>query len=173
MESGLYAGIDNGLKGGIVFIDSRGAVKERHIMPVITSEKGKTEYDVFLMVEAFKNKNIELVALEKAQAYPGQGVTAMFSVGKGFGLWQGILTALGIPFVIVPPQTWQGHVLAGMDRRDTKQASALFAQRMSPETNWRGTDRSKIIHDGLTDAFCLAHYILQRYGNKTNFNGSA
>lgn len=165
--TGLFAGIDNGLKGGIVFVDAAGKVVEKYIMPVLASDKGKTEYDLQTMVGLFKGKQIELVVLEKAQAYPGQGVTAMFSIGKGFGLWQGILVALGIPYVVVPPQTWQGHILAGMDRRDTKQASALYAQRMAPQTDWRGTERSRIIHDGLTDAFCLAHYALQKYGKNS------
>ena len=167
---GLYVGIDNGLKGGICFIDAAGKVVEKYIMPVVSSDKGKNEYDLISMVTIFKGKEIELIALEKAHAYPGQGVTSMFSIGKGFGMWQGIIVALGLPYVVIPPQTWQGHVLAGMDRTDTKQASILYAQRIAPDQDWKGTARSFKPHDGLTDAFCLARFALERYGKKTNFS---
>ena len=168
----MFVGIDNGLKGGMTAIDDDGKVIKSIPMPVITTPKGKSEYNIveikeFLIKFAAHTKT-NLVGLEKAQAFPGQGVTSTFSTGKGYGMFIGLLSALNIPFTVVAPQTWQGAVFVGLNRGDSKQASILFAQRMSPQTNWKGTERSKKFHDGMTDSFCIATYIKQIYGKSNN-----
>ena len=89
---------------------------------------------------------------------PGQGVRSTFSIGFGFGIWQGLLTALQMPFELVSPQRWQREMFAGVNRDDTKAASALVAQRLRPDVDWRATPRCRKPHDGLTDAFCIAEY---------------
>lgn len=169
----MYIGIDNGLKGGITILDKEGKVLDCIPMPVITSEKGKNEYNCLEIIRFLTQYRgvITLAGLEKAHAFPGQGVTSTFSTGKGYGMFIGMLSALKIPFTLVAPQTWQGAVFTGLNRGDSKQASALFAQRMSPETNWKGTERSKKIHDGMTDSFCIAFYTKQFYG-KSNQSGT-
>jgi hypothetical protein len=157
----IFIGVDNGLQGGLVAIDEGGRVLAKHPGGEYTLKNKKTEYVVNEMasvVMRFKKDDIGLVVVEKAQAYPGQGVCSQLSVGYGHGLWVGILSALGFPVLLVHPKTWQKEILKDMDRTDTKAASILFAQRMSPETDWRGTERSKKMHDGLCDAFCMAIY---------------
>jgi crossover junction endodeoxyribonuclease RuvC len=54
-----------------------------------------------------------LVILEQAQGMPGQGVSSTFSTGYGFGLWAGILAALGLPSEAVRPSVWTRKILAG------------------------------------------------------------
>jgi crossover junction endodeoxyribonuclease RuvC len=156
-------GLDNGLDGGIVVIDETGRVLEKHVTPVLGIEgKGKRIYDVPAMLRLLGASAPPLPGakafLEKAQAMPGQGVSSMFSIGYGYGLWTALLTALGIPFEVVHPRTWQGVMFQGINRDDTKKASALVASRLSPSTDWRATERSRVPHDGLTDAFCIAEY---------------
>ncbi len=162
-----YIGIDNGKDGAVVVIDETGRVLEKHVAPVIGD--GKREYDVSAMVRILKPYEHSLVGgltfsdgafcwLEAAQAMPKQGVSSTFSIGLGYGLWQGILTALGIPFATVRPRIWQDQMFRGINHDDTKKASALIASRLSPDTDWRASDRCKIPHDGLTDAYCIAEY---------------
>src|SRR3990167_10804517 len=120
-------GIDNGLDGGIVILGDSGLVVEKHITPVIgVVGKGKRAYDVPGMTRILRpyTENAK-VFLEKSQPMPSQGVSSMFSIGYGFGLLQGILTALCIPFELVHPRTWQGEMFKGIDKSDTKRASAL------------------------------------------------
>lgn len=124
-------------------------------MPIIEGEK--TEYDIDAICSLFISWRPVLTVLEKAQAFPGQGVSSMFSIGKGFGIMMGLLTSQKLPFTIVGPKTWQKEILRDLNH-DTKQASKLFAQRSAPEVDWRGTQRSKIIHDGKTDSYCMAVY---------------
>ena len=159
-------GIDNGLDGGVVVIDETGRVLEKHIAPVLDEGKGKRVYDVPAMVRILVGYGATMqpvneksfAYLERAQAMPKQGVSSTFSIGFGFGLWQGILHTLQIPHAIVGPRQWQDEMFRGIDKTNTKRASALVASRLSPGTDWRATERSRVPHDGLTDAFCIAEY---------------
>lgn len=156
---GLFLGIDNGLDGGIVVIDDSCEVVLKLPMPTIgTKGKGKRDYDLQAIVAAVRNLDIQHACLEYAQAMPGQGVTSMFSIGKGYGVMLMLLASLSIPYTVVRPQAWQKAILADVDRTDTKKASAVIAQRLAPMTDWRATARSKKPHDGMTDSFCIAVY---------------
>lgn len=163
----ILIGIDNGLDGGIVAYNPDGGLLAKDIMPTIGGEDGsRRSYDVNAMREILYRhttyaEGIGLKAhvyLEHAQAFPGQGVTSMFSIGFGFGLWQGLLSALCIPYTLVRPQAWQKVMFEGLDRSDTKKCSALVASRLFPSVDWRATERSRKPHDGLTDAACIASY---------------
>jgi len=137
-------------------------------MPTLKGKNAKRQYNVQEMVATIKRfpANELIVILEMSQSMPKQGVSSTFSIGKGFGIWQGILSALGIRFAIVHPKTWQKEVLKDIDRTDTKQASAIVAQRIFPGVVFKATERCKVIHSGLTDAVCMAEYGLRLYGQK-------
>lgn len=156
-----YIGIDNGINGGVVCTDHYDRVIFKYAGPEYIIHGQKTEYDPSEMSDILKQiqkEEIGMVALEKAQAFPGQGVVSQWSIGRGYGLWEGIIVALGLKYVLVHPKTWQKEILKDLNKADTKQASALFAQRMCPDTDWRQTEKCRKIHDGLTDAFCLSVY---------------
>lgn len=70
----------------------------------------------------------ELAVLERVSSMPGQGVASVFSLGHSFGALQGVVAALGVPSVVVAPQTWKRAVGLG---RDKAQSRAL-ASRMFP-----------------------------------------
>lgn len=155
----IVIGIDNGLDGGVV------AQRANHLFTAITPTlgTGKRSYNEQGMRELLNSAmshvgETTMVFLERAQAMPGQGVTSMFSIGHGFGLWKGLLIGMCIPFEIVSPQTWQKEMFSGVNRDDAKAASALVAQRLRPEQDWRASVRCRKPHDGLTDAFCIAEY---------------
>jgi crossover junction endodeoxyribonuclease RuvC len=157
----IVIGIDNGLDGGIVAIASDGLLISS-VTPTLGT--GKRSYDVQHMADTLRdvvdaNAGGDCMAfLERAQAMPGQGVSSMFSIGFGFGIWQGLLTALRVPFEIVSPRKWQNEMFVGINRTDTKAASALVAQRLRPDVDWRASPRCRKPHDGLTDAYCIAEY---------------
>lgn len=162
----LFAGIDNGLQGGVVFLDPAGNVVLKSVTPTFKG-KNRTRYDTVGMAHMLKglvfSGNDIRVVLEEARAFPGQGVTSTFTTGYGYGIWTGIVSALEIPFEVLSPRIWQGEMFAGLPTMDgTKAASAAVATRLSPETDWRATERSKNLHDGLTDAFCMAEMCRRR-----------
>lgn len=156
-----YIGIDNGLNGGVVFTDDKDKVLFKHVGPSYVIHGEHNEYDPSEMVEILKQVDrleVGMVVLEKAQAFPGQGVVSQFNIGRGYGLWEGIIKALGLKYTLVHPKTWQKEILKDLNKTDTKQASALFAQRMCPDEDWRISTKGRKIHDGLTDAYCMAVY---------------
>lgn len=168
----IVIGIDNGLDGGIVAL-RRGLVFYQAAMPTLGS--GKRTYDIAQlanMLRALIGADRETMTfIERAQAMPGQGVSSMFSIGFGFGVWQGLLTGLRLPFEIVSPQKWQREMFVGINRDDTKAASALVAQRLQPTIDWRASPRCRKPHDGMTDAFCIAEYGYRRLNGAAGKEG--
>jgi len=159
----IFIGIDNGLSGGLAAYDRDTGELRITPMPVIgvkTAKGNKNEYDIQEIIRWFDQlpKGPQMVVLEKAQAFPGQGVVSMFSVGRGFGIMEGILASRKWPYTIVSPKTWQKRMFEGVAHSDTKQASALVAQRLFPDTRFVATERSKKLHDGITDATMMAVY---------------
>ena len=157
----IYIGIDPGLDGAIVAICPT-FVKAR-VVPTLKQEKGsKRMYDVPEMVRLLdaNAKDIVLAALEKGRAAPGQGVTSMFRFGYGCGLWEGILAALQIPYVIVHPNTWQKAVCVGLSGEAKSRAMQAAKSRL-PKLNLRKSDRATTPHQGIADAACLALYARQ------------
>lgn len=97
---------------------------------------------------------------------PGQIIDAGRLMG-GYMLWRGILTGLRIPYVVVPPQTWQKEMLAGMPKGDTKTSGILVAQRLWPDEPFRRTERCTTPHDGMTDAALIAEFGRRMMTGKT------
>lgn len=125
-----YIGIDPGKKGSLAVLHPEG---EMHVYPTPIIELKKNDYDVGEMYELlvhFKLRNDMFCVIEKSQAMPGQGVTSMFSIGKGYGIWLGLLNACSIPFVEVHPATWTRTLLRGSGgqgkERNYSKARQLF-----------------------------------------------
>lgn len=96
-----------------------------------------------------------VAAVEKVGAMPGQGVTGMFNFGKSAGYIEGVLSALGIPYQLIPPATWKKEFsLIGKD----KAASVEVCKRLFPTVSLFPTERCRKESDGMADALCLAEY---------------
>jgi len=156
----IHVGIDGGKKGAISVLSENGLVIHKWMMPVINGKK--KEYDIVEINRIFKQLQddyIEMnVILEQASIMPINGRIAIASVHFCYGFMQGILTSLKIPYQIVRAREWQVVVLKGLNTKDTKQASIMFCQRRYPKIDFRATERSKNISDGLTDATCMAYF---------------
>ena len=159
-DNKLFLGIDNGLDGGIVGIDDDGLCSFKKTMPTVLGKGSKRAYDIPDMISTVKTfkERIRIVVLEKSQAFPGQGRTSAWSTGHGQGIWEGIIMTLDVPCSVIGPKTWQREIFRDMNFTDTKQASLLACQRLFPGESWLATERSRLPHDGLTDAACLAEY---------------
>jgi len=152
-----YVGIDGGLSGGIT------ALKDDKIidiikMPIIKSAKTKSEYDVSEIINFLNKFEDPFVIFEKAHAMPKLGTVQAFNFGKGYGIIIGILSAMKIPFQIVHAKSWQKEMFSDMNKMDTKQASAIIAQRLFPDFDFRPTQRCTKVDSGFTDSALLAVY---------------
>lgn len=159
----IYLGIDNGINGALAVYDSDTNEMKAFVMPIIKVQKAKgnkNEYNIPEIVQWFNqfNQQVKMVILEKAQPFPGQGAVSMFSIGRGYGIMEGILAGLGLPYMVIHPKTWQKKMFEGMPHQDTKQASVLTACRLFPGAKFFGSDKSTKLHNGMTDAALMAYY---------------
>ena len=146
----IYVGIDPGKKGGICFLNTWGIVE--HISPM---PEMKTLAGLF----AGSRHMIRHVCLEKAQSYTGQGITSTFNYGVGYGTIQGILIAHQVPFTLVPPRTWQKHMILSRAKDPKAKALASANKIFKKEKKfWLPTKRHRVPHDGMVDSALIAEY---------------
>jgi crossover junction endodeoxyribonuclease RuvC len=155
----ISIGIDPGICGAMAAVSAQTLeVLEVVDTPVITGG-GKKLYDISGMASMIRHMSLlgdAVVTLEQAQAMPGQGVSSTFSTGRGFGIWEGVLGALDVPYRTVRPSAWTKKVLAGTPG-EGKERSIQFAMRMFPDAELtpKGSRKPR---DGRADALCLAYY---------------
>lgn len=145
----LFGGIDPGLKGALMVLDSNRQIVAK--MPMGTLDQ------TINFLSALKGNLI--VMIEKAQARPGNGTVAMFNYGQGYGEILGVMATLGIPHMMVHPATWTKRMHAGQSKDLEAKARSLKAVgQLFPGLDLRASERCKIQHDGLVDALLLAEY---------------
>lgn len=170
----IYIGIDNGKDGAIVVLDPSGKITEKFKTPLLKAstkggkKQGRDEYDITLMGatllkirdQASAANDSIFVTIEKAQPLPPKmgGVAANYQRGFSFGLWQGLMSGLRIPYQVVTPQAWQKVMLAGIAADDTKQAAAIAASRLWPDENWRKSELAKKADEGFVDAALIGEF---------------
>lgn len=97
-EKRVYIGIDPGKNGGIAVLGADGAVVDLTKMP--ETPQGLLEF-------LGKWKDGSFCVLERVGGMPGNGGSAMFNFGKGYGHLQMALLSLGIPTEDVTPNRWE------------------------------------------------------------------
>jgi len=130
----VYLGIDPGKKGSLALVDNERFMLAHDPTPMLKLKK--PDYDIvemkLLLMRYLDFGFIDLCILEKAQAMPKQGVTSMFSIGKGYGIWLGLLTSLEVPFIEVHPRVWTRKLLVGAGG-EGKDRNYNVARRLFPE----------------------------------------
>ena len=112
--SRIVIGIDPGVAGGIAWC-VEGHQPAAFPMP-------KTERDVSDLIGKLNAHNTEVtVYLEQVHAMPGQGVTSMFTFGRGYGFLRGVLTSRAMLFIDVTPAKWQRKL--GLVRKDKSETN--------------------------------------------------
>ena len=118
-------GIDPGKKGAAVVLSSVRKILDvyDYVDPLETAN---------VMAQWKKNFDIGLAVLEQVHSFPGQGVVSSFSFGMNYGVWQGILSAVKIPWQLVTPRTWQKGLVTPSDGSNAKARSLAVARRLFP-----------------------------------------
>jgi hypothetical protein len=94
-----YIGIDPG-KGGALAVVVTDGIATINKTPATTAEMAQ-------LLTFAKSQYSELrCVIEAVHSMPRDGVKSAFTFGQNFGQWQGILAALGIPCMEVPPNKW-------------------------------------------------------------------
>lgn len=114
--------------------------------------------------------------MEQIHAIYGSSAKATFSFGEIYGQLQALLIANKIPYVLVPPKTWQKEIWVNSDmvinykkikiknsetvrkEVDTKKTSINAAKRLFPNIDFRKSERCKNIDDNKVDATLICEY---------------
>lgn len=150
-ERRIYIGIDPGLSGAVAFIDEYGALVI-HDTPTAVVKGTRREYltpQMAALLTGVEGK----AALEQGIPMPRQASNTTYLMGKGGGLWEGILAASGIPYDLVPPQKWKKAM--GIPPKSDKGASRALAARLFPAYS---SLFARVKDDGRAEAALLAEY---------------
>ena len=150
----IKIGIDPGLSGAIVFMETNSPI-EWHRMPTMKTGSANRVNASALAAKIrpywLLNKKLQAY-VELVGSMPGQGVASMFSFGHSAGVIQGVLGAFEIPVTMVTPGQWKKR--AGLTGQD-KDASRTLAIQMFPF--WRELDQ-KGAGQAYADAAFIALY---------------
>lgn len=147
VKSNVIAGIDHGAAGAVCIM-----------APQRTEVHMLKDFDLKLL------RACGHVFLEKCQPMvrkdrKGQGASGMFTYATGYGRLIGWLEALQVPYTLVPPQTWQKKMYAGVDGKlEGKARSVQAATRLFPGIDFRISERGKKPHDGKCEAALICEF---------------
>ncbi len=154
----MLIGIDPGCSGAIVATNDSGTtVLWWSLMPTLKVGKS-TRINGAALGDSLRGLCSDQIHgpahayLEQVHAMPKQGVTSVFTFGHAAGVAEGLLQGLGIPYTLVPPQTWKKR--AGLIGQD-KDAARSRAIQLWP--HWRTLD-VKGKGQALADAALIARY---------------
>ena len=152
----IWIGIDPGQKGGYAVIAKTETGQAVFAYPWDDS------FFAMEMASLMQMKEHGIVAaVEKVGARPGQGTVSMFNFGKSAGYIEGVLSTLGIPYQLIPPNKWKKEFsLIGQD----KQASIVTCRKLFPELDLKRTERCRTDSDGKAEATLLAEYARRHFG---------
>lgn len=163
----LFIGVDPSVHGGIAILNGEDSkLVAIHPMPII----GDKEYDIQHIKEILRQagKSNCFGVIEKQHPMPGEGLPRTFKTGFGFGMLLGMFASLEIPHQVVVAKVWQARLFKGLPlKQDTKVSSGVVAQRLFPGVVFRASEKSKVMHDGMTDAACIASYARFLYTNNS------
>lgn len=148
------AGIDPGLSGAIAILDEMTVrCVDAPTLAVKSGKKTRQHFDLQAMTRTLRDCSPDHVFIESVHSMPAQGVASSFQFGMGFGMWQGILAAMGIPYTLVTPQRWKKAMLADMGSE--KSAARLRAGQLFPSS---AEQFARVKDDGRAEAALIAEY---------------
>lgn len=158
-----YLGIDPGCSGAYAVVSSSKQVKVASPYP---GSPG-------LLLSELRSWNIRAAVIEHVHSFPGAGVVGTFKFGENYGIWQGIVSALNIPYTLITPMKWQSKILDSVKvskppnnetdlkawkrkesewKRIRKTISVNFVNRKFPGLNLKKSRHNE------ADAICIALY---------------
>ena len=148
----IVAGIDPGSAAGAAAVIDPLTVRTCHSI----SWDQKNPLDVRFLSNWLHGYDVDVIAIEKAQAMPQQGVSSVFKYGAAYGKLVAMAELLVHDVHLVTPQTWKKH--HGLIKAE-KMASRDKAVELFP-TCREQFERVKDTHRA--EAVLIAQYQLER-----------
>jgi Holliday junction resolvasome RuvABC endonuclease subunit len=161
-----YLGIDPGINGGFAVV-SGDSIRYKMVMPTIsvTTKDGKTktqiDRDAVLSFLTLFPQHVHVV-IEEQEAFRKQNITSTCTICKNYGILLMALSAAHFYTTEVPSDDWQDHFgivsVKKSQGESTKEQAFHIAQKLYPTADFRKSERSHIVHDGIVDAVLIANY---------------
>lgn len=120
--------------------------------------------DIVYELRELNSHNSVYAVVEDVHAVFGSSAKGTFEFGFNKGWIVGMLTALNIPYSMIPPKKWQSAVWERCDKVmdgkkvKTKETSINCAKRIFPGVDLRRSPKCKKPHDGICDSLLMAEY---------------
>ena len=144
----MICGIDPGLTGGIAFLHNDVVLAIR--TPVIKVQK-KNYLNVGEIVSLLMKHDPDHIYIEKQQAMPKQGVASTFRTGFGYGVYLGLIIALGIKHTEVTARQWKKDLCVPAD----KNMARGIATKLYPHASSQWKLKCE---DGVAESTLIAHW---------------
>jgi len=96
------------------------------------------------LVDLLSSWSPDLVVIEAVHSMPGQGVRSMFTFGRALGTVEGIVAALGVAAVSIPPHVWKRLMGVSKDKASGRAAAArLWPQHRDLFARVKDTGRAE------------------------------
>lgn len=149
-------GIDPGLNGALAFMDDHELlIYDIPTLAIERNGKNKRQIDLQKLASILRIYKIDHCYLENVNAMPGQGVSSMFQMGRGYGQIEMALAALCIPVTYVTPQKWKKSLAVPKDKDGARQRASQILPQWAH--NWplkKHADRA--------EAALIAYYGLEK-----------
>jgi len=156
-EAAFY-GIDPGLKGAVVGLNKKGELVGWTRMPLMAAK----DIDFIRIDQLFGRSNRPRVCVERVHAMPKQGVTSMFTFGKGYGGILAVIEVRAVPVHHVLPRAWQKVMIPDCPRGESKVEAVRHALERWPELE---KPLKKKVNQGIADAALIAEYGRRHWSN--------
>lgn len=124
--------------------------------------KGKREIDVKAIYQWIANLHSPCVLAIEEPLKHARSSQAMRSMAMSFGKLLAMAEMKDLPTACVDVHEWQKRLLGRVPKGKTKKVAFELAHRLHPDEKWLATERSKVAHDGIIDAFLIAKYHLNQ-----------
>lgn len=153
----MIIAIDPGVTGALAF-SYGGEVTVEDIPTTVVTKNGKnrTHYNLEQLGEMLRATIVgdhPVVIIEQVGPMPRDGSIQAFSLGRGFGILEGMVTALGGTLIYVTPQKWKRRLGVTSD----KDTSLQLARELFPQLS----EQLKLKKNhGRAEALLLMHYAI-------------
>lgn len=151
-------GIDPGIQGAVAWVSPAGHLIEVADLPV-QKIKGRSVLMPAVLAAMLAKRPPAHAYLEKVGTRPGEGAVGAFSFGRGVGMIEGVLAALGVPMTPVTPNEW---------KREQRLTADKGAARARAAQLWPGLAGQfmRVKDDGRAEAALIARHGANSIGRK-------
>ncbi len=158
----IFIGIDPGASGGIVVLTDDSDHVFFKSMP--KTEELIWDWASKVCLDAQDGVHDAVAAIEQVQGFIGEGHpgSGMFKFGMNYGMVRMAMTAAGIPYQLVTPQTWQKGL--GIKGRSKGESNMAWKRRLMAEAS-RRMPRLKLTL-ATADAVLITLFLRETYDGK-------